>query len=231
MAKRSPRTPDPAPALEPQAPAPTPTPPAGMVAAEPLDSRDDSSDAQSDAQMVSLTRGELAEIIKSATATAVPATSSTPGAPDAAALVQTLIEALKLNAPPRRITVGTRGEPKTVFNPEGKPRQLKRRYFNNTYEVRPRSLHDREIEVLEKLVAGVYCDGRFKVAVVGEFDPVPEVHILWNNARPEARVEIAKEFGSFAGVLNAIYADQQRQAQEREDFAQYRRHLRKAGSA
>lgn len=137
-------------------------------------------------------------------------------------LVGSIAQAIKGMGGKRRITTGERGVPKTQFNPEGRTRKMKRRYFVNTYEARERSLFDAEIDMLEKLQQGVYCGGKFKVAIVGEHSPMPEVHILWPNARPEDRVMIAREYGNFRSILGHILRDQESQEQERKDFAEYR---------
>lgn len=156
---------------------------------------------------VFMTAADIAEIVRSAVASAV-AGNATIG--------ETFAKAMTQHMGPRRLTVAELGEPKTPFNPTGAKRELKADFFQNFAPISERYVSDAEIEMLHKLVPGSYGTPEFPIAVVEKkrLNGKNRVFILHGDSKDD-RLRIKNYAPNFHALLVKLVQEAKDQRAER----------------
>lgn len=82
---------------------------------------------------------------------------------------------------------------KTPFNPKGKKdRPCKYRVYQNGYWVKPRNLHDEELEMINsgQIKPGKYINSLVRVLISDEDTPEPALHFNYKNERADQRMAL-----------------------------------------
>jgi len=131
-----------------------------------------------------------------------------------------LINAVKDTAPIKKVPYSKR-EPRSPFA-EGKTRKqrlkLKYNFYQNGYRVPPKSLFDREIELINQLTPGRYAGNLVTVKKIESGnEEMDTIHIMYRNATFDQRLSINQEFKGLAGMMERCVkeAETQKQAQIR----------------
>ena len=85
----------------------------------------------------------------------------------------------------------------------GPREQLKRKAFQNGYEVNPSGLSTATIEKLDQLASGRYLSNW--VTIVNT--PDKAIHIRYANKTPDDRMTNATKFSSFTDLVNQVHAE------------------------
>lgn len=109
------------------------------------------------------------------------------------------IQALADSAPVRRVPFA-KFKTRSPFNPTGKRRKLSRRCYQNGYPMNIKTLHSKEIELLERLQPGKYINGMVGISVQ-ENGGNTDLHIAYKNKNIDDRMANKSEWRNLEQLL------------------------------